>query len=213
MPTDPLRDIPGPAGALEALLDLPARGEPRAVVALAHPHPVEGGTMHTRLVYESAKALARIGCAVLRFNFRGVGRSAGSFDAGVGEMDDYRAALDALTARFPDRPLWAAGVSFGAWVALGVGAADPRVSLLLGLAAPVDRYDFDALRSSTKPKFIVHGELDELVSVKDVRRLYAQLPEPRELIEIEGASHLFDGRTGEVAEALEDLLADFESSA
>ena len=89
--SEPLREIPGPAGPLEVLIDLPA-GTPRAAVVFAHPLPTQGGTMHTKVVFQGAKALTRIGCAVLRFNFRGVGRSAGAWDEGRGEMDDYRAA-------------------------------------------------------------------------------------------------------------------------
>ena len=88
---EPLRQIPGAVGPLEALLDAPA-GEPRAAVVFAHPLPTQGGTMHTKVVFQAAKALARIGCVVLRFNFRGVGRSAGTWDDGRGELDDYRAA-------------------------------------------------------------------------------------------------------------------------
>jgi alpha/beta superfamily hydrolase len=212
MPTEFLREIPGPVGPLEALLDLPG-GDPRAVVVFAHPHPLQGGTMHTKAVYQAAKALARIGCAVLRFNFRGVGLSAGAFDAGLGEMDDFRAGLDFMAARYPNLPMWATGFSFGSWVALSVGADDPRVTLLLGIAPPVDRYDFERLRTSTKPKFFIHGERDELISIKDIRRFYAQLQEPKELVEIEGATHLFEGKTSEVGDAVEDLLADYNTPA
>lgn len=208
MASEFLREIPGPAGPLEALLDVPAR-DARAAAVFAHPHPLQGGTMHTRAVYQSAKALARIGVATLRFNFRGVGRSAGTFDAGPGEMDDFRAGLDFMESRYPGLPLWAAGFSFGSWVALTVGAEDPRVKLLLGIAPAVDRYDFAAVRQSTKPKFIIHGERDELVSLKDVRRFYSELDEPKELVVIDGADHLFDGKTSEVGEAVEDLLGDF----
>ena len=119
--------------------------EPRAAVVFAHPHPQMGGTMHTKVVYQAAKALARIGCAVLRFNFRGVGTSAGSFDEGHGEKDDVRAALDFMHDRYPEAPLWAAGMSFGSWVGLTVGAEDPRVSTLIGVSMPVSRYDFEAV--------------------------------------------------------------------
>jgi len=208
MPSAFLREIPGPQGPLEALLDVPA-GEPRAAAVLAHPHPQFGGTMHTKAVYQSAKALARIGVAVLRFNFRGVGRSAGSFDAGPGEMDDFRAALAFVEDRYVGLPFWAAGMSFGSWVALTVGAEDPRVTLLLGVAAPVDRYDFAAVKQSDKPTFLIHGEEDELISIKDVRRFYSELKEPKELVVIPDANHLFEGKTAEVGEAVEDLLGDF----
>ncbi len=208
MTSDFLREIAGPAGPLEALLDLP-EGEPRAVAVFGHPHPLHGGTMHTKALYQAAKAMPRIGVAALRFNFRGVGRSGGTFDSGDGEKDDFRAALSFVEQRFPDLPIWAAGMSFGSWIALSVGAEDTRVALLLAVAPPVDRYDFDALKTSTLPKFIVHGESDELISIKEIRKFYAQIPEPKELVTIEDANHLFEGKTSLVGEAVEDLLADF----
>jgi alpha/beta superfamily hydrolase len=210
MPTEFLREIPGPSGPLEALMDLPD-GEPRAVAVLGHPHPLQGGTLHTKGVYQAAKGMARIGVAALRFNFRGVGRSAGTFDSGVGEQDDFRAAIDFARQRYSDLPVWAVGMSFGAWVAMTTGASDSRVSLLFGIAPPIDRYDFSVLLTSTLPKFIVHGENDELISIKDIRRFYAQLPEPKELVVIEDADHLFDGKTSLVGEAVEDLLGDFNA--
>src|SRR6266852_1085955 len=172
----PLHEIPGPAGRLEALLDEPTpRGigadgrlevghteGMRAAVVFGHPHAAYGGTMHTKAVYQAAKALSRIGCAVLRFNFRGAGASAGSFANGPGEMDDFRAAQDFMRDRYPDAMMWAAGMSFGAWIALTVGAEDPRVSTLIGIAPPIDRYDFNSVERSTKPKFFIQGELDEI---------------------------------------------------
>lgn len=209
--TDILREIAGPAGPLEALLELPA-GEPRAVAAFGHPHPLHGGTLHTKVVYQSAKALARTGVAVLRFNFRGVGRSAGTHDGGPGEMDDYRAALDYMAMRFPGKPLWAAGFSFGSWIAWNVGLDDSRVAVLLGIGLPVDRFDFGPVRSSPKAKFVIHGERDELISIRDIRKFYAELSEPKELAVIEDANHLFDGKTTEVGDAVEDVLGDFDGA-
>ena len=133
-----VNDLKGPAGRLEALLDGPdTEGPVRAAVVFAHPHPQFGGTMHTKTVFQGAKALARIGCAVLRFNFRGVGASEGAFDRGEGEKEDFRAALDFMEAHYPGAKIWAAGFSFGSWVALEVGAVDPRVSVLIGIAPPV----------------------------------------------------------------------------
>lgn len=195
-------------GPLEILIDRPA-GQPRAVVVFAHPLPTEGGTMHTKVVFQSAKALARIGCVVLRFNFRGVGRSAGTWDGGKGEIDDYRAALDYMAAENPGLQIWAAGFSFGSYVAMTAGAQDDRVCTLIGIAPPVDRYEFDAVKASTKPKFIIHGQEDELISLKLVRHFYAQLADPKELIEIDRANHLFDGQAAEVGDALEELLVDY----
>ncbi len=200
--------LSGPAGPLEARLDEPARA-PRAAAVFAHPHPQHGGTMHTKVVYQGAKALARIGCAVLRFNFRGVGTSAGTYDEGRGERDDYRAALDYMAGRYPARPVWAAGFSFGAWIALTIGADDPRVTALIGIAPAVERADFAAVERSTKAKFFIQGDRDEICPLARLRLVYARASEPKDLIVIEGADHLFDGKTGEVAGALEDLLADF----
>ena len=205
---DTVREIPGPAGPLEALLDLPA-GSPRVGVVFAHPLPIQGGTMHTKVVFQSAKALNRIGCAVLRFNFRGVGRSAGTWDNGRGEMDDYRAAVDFLSGRYPDLEMWAAGFSFGSYIAMTSGADDDRICTLIGIAPPVNRYEFASVKLSTKPKFVVHGESDELIPLKAVREFYAQLQEPKEFVEIDRANHLFDGQASEVGDALEELLADF----
>ncbi len=208
MATEFLREIPGAVGPLESLLDLPD-GEPRAVAIFGHPHPLHGGTMHTKALYQAAKAMTRIGVAALRFNFRGVGHSSGTFDAGPGEKDDFRAAISFVSDRYPDLPVWAAGMSFGSWVAMTVGAEDARVSVLIGIAPPVDRYDFDVLKTCTLPKFIIHGEEDELISIKDIRKFYAQVPEPKELVTIEHANHLFETKTTLVGDAIEDLLADF----
>jgi alpha/beta superfamily hydrolase len=215
-------EIPGPLGPLEALLDEPARvrgdgggpaegaaPRPRAAVVFAHPHTEYGGTMHTKVVYQSAKTLTRIGCAVLRFNFRGAGTSPGSFDGGRGEQDDLRAALEFIHARYPDAPLWAAGMSFGSYVALTAGAADPRVTTLIGVSVPLTHYDFSAVRDSAKAKFFIHGERDEICPVKDMRAFYAHASEPKELVVIDGADHLFDGKVGEVGDAIEDLLSDW----
>jgi len=204
-----VREIPGPLGPLEALLEEPKGIEPRAAVVFAHPLPTEGGTMHTKMCYQGAKGLVRAGCAVLRFNFRGVGRSAGSFDKGRGEQDDFRAAIDFMAARYPGVELWAGGASFGSYVALTAGAADDRVCALIAVAPPVDRYDFEAVKRSRKPTFIVHGEEDELIPLKLVREFYAQLEEPKELVVIDRANHLFEGQAGEVGDALEELLGDF----
>jgi alpha/beta superfamily hydrolase len=206
----PVHDLTGPAGRLEALLDVP-EGKPTAAVVFAHPLPTHGGTMHTKAVYQGTKGLVRAGCAVLRFNFRGVGASEGSFAAGEGEQEDFKAALDYMHARYPDLPLWAAGFSFGSWVALETGAVDDRVTVLIGIAPPVTKegYDFANTRKSTKPKFFVQGEADDLCPLQDLWAFYSALPEPKEVVIIDAADHLFDGHTTEVGEALEDLLKDF----
>lgn len=171
--------------------------------------------MHTKAVFQGSKGLSRIGCAVLRFNFRGVGNSEGTFDLGDGEKEDFSAALDYMAGRYPGIRLWAAGFSFGSWVALEVGAVDDRVSALIGIAPPVMTsvsgmdYQFPNTLASTKPKFFVQGEEDEVCPVQGMRAFYGQLEEPKELVVIDAADHLFEGKTQEVGEALEDLLRDF----
>ena len=213
MPT--VTDLTGPAGPLEAILDEPDRENVRAAVVFAHPHPQFGGTMHTKAVYQGAKGLARIGCAVLRFNFRGVGRSAGTFSGGAGEMSDFGAAVDYMSARYPGQRVWTAGFSFGSWVALESGAADERVTALIGISPPVatsvsgQEYTFEGTLASTKPKFFVQGEADDVCPLEAMWAFYGKLQEPKELVVIDGADHLFDGKTQEVGEALEDLLGDF----
>jgi len=219
----PLREIAGPAGRLEVLLDEPTprgigtdgrmnSGTPagvRAAVVFGHPHTELGGTMHTKVVYQTAKALSRIGCAVLRLNFRGAGASEGAFTNGPGEKDDMRAALDFMRGRYPEAPLWAGGMSFGSWIALTVGIEDSRVSTLIGIALPLSRYEFEPIARSTKPKFFVHGERDEVCPLAQVREFSGHAAEPKELVVIDGADHLFDGKVGEVADAIEDLLGDW----
>src|SRR5688572_32919925 len=129
--------------------------------------------MHTKVVFQGAKALTRIGCEVLRFNFRGVGRSAGTWDQGDGELEDFRAAVDFMAARHPQLELWTAGFSFGSHIAITAGAEDDRVCTLIAIAPPVHKYEYAALRVSTKPKFVIHGERDELIPIRLVRQFYA----------------------------------------
>ena len=205
-----VHDLKGPAGRLEALIDVP-EGTAKAAVVFAHPLPTHGGTMHTKAVYQATKGLVRAGRAVLRFNFRGVGASEGSFTGGAGEKEDFKAALDHMSGRYPDLPLWAAGFSFGSWIALETGATDDRVTVLVGIAPPVTRegYDFSSTKSSTKAKFFIQGEADDICPLQDMWKFYSELPEPKELVIIDTADHLFDGHTTEVGEAIEDLVKDF----
>ena len=212
----PLREIAGPVGRLEALLTPPvlAAGETvRAAVVFAHPHPLHGGTMHTKAVYRATKALAGLGCAVLRFNFRGVGASEGMFDNAVGELDDFGAGLDFMALRYPGADLWAAGFSFGAYVALTAGARDDRVSTLIGIAPALRMYDFSEVSASTKPKYFVQGERDELCPLEQMQAFFAELPEPKTLVVVPGANHLFNGRVEAVGQAVTEMLGHGRASA
>lgn len=192
--------LPGPAGRLECFLKRPADAHasgPAAVVC--HPHPLFGGTMHNKVVHAASEALVRLGLPVLRFNFRGAGRSAGAHDGGRGEQDDLRAVLDDLAARYPGAPLLVGGYSFGAFVGLGVGCLDPRVMALLGIGAPVGLYNFGFLRECRKPLFLIQGESDPLAPLGLVLTLAAMLPDGARVLPIAGANHGFDDHLDEVA--------------
>src|SRR4029078_10610541 len=155
-------EIPAPHGFLEGLLrmpdSLPAPGAaPQMSTVMCHPHPVYGGTMHTKAVFRIAQALVDLGFPTLRFNFRGVGRSTSSYDHGRGERDDVRAALDYLASLFQDVPLALGGFSFGSWVALPLGCSDARVVQLIGAVVPVASLPVDSLAGCAKYKLIVQG--------------------------------------------------------
>src|SRR5690242_6087330 len=155
--------LPGRAGNLEGILWLPEPGRKiHFASVVAHPHPLYQGTMHNKVVYQAAKAIDSLGIPVLRFNFRGVGASEGTYDHGRGEEEDVRSALDYLGAQFSGVPLIAAGFSFGAWVGLRIGCSDPRVVDLIGLGLPIDdrKLRFDYLRTCAKPKLLIQGESD-----------------------------------------------------
>jgi alpha/beta superfamily hydrolase len=202
-----VRHLDGPAGRLEARIDEPS-GAPRAVAVIAPPHPELGGTLHDRVVYHATQGLIRVGCAVVRFTFRGAGASEGTFTGGPGERDDFRTAIDAAVARYPGLPVWAVGYSFGAWIAADVGAADPRVTQLVAIAPPIDGYDFGPVTTAGKPVFLVHGEFDHFTSTKAMQRFYGTLAEPRELVIVDGADHLFDGHVSEIADTLAGLFSE-----
>ena len=198
--------IPGPAGELEALLEWDPQIAALATALICHPHPVYGGTMHNKVVFRAAKAALAAGLPTLRFNFRGAGKSAGTFDEGNGEREDVRAALNHLAERFPNLPIVLVGFSFGAWVGLAVGANDQRVTALVGLGLPVDSHDCSFLRQAAKPKLIIQGTHDQYGSRQRVEELYASLAQPKQIHWVEGADHFFAGHLPEVQEVLSGFL-------
>jgi alpha/beta superfamily hydrolase len=200
--------LAGPEGRLEALLWTTPVADPSLVAVVCHPHPLYGGTMHNKVVFQAAKALHQFGIPVLRFNFRGVGMSEGVHDKARGEQDDLRAALAYLAAEFPGRPILAAGFSFGSWVCLRVGCDDPRVAKLVGLGLPVDHSDFGFLRTCTKPKLIVQGGNDKFSSRKNVESAFALMSEPKRLVLVEDADHFFVGQLEKIGAAISDWLAE-----
>lgn len=195
--------IEGPAGRLEAMLWTVANAEPDLVAVMCHPHPVFGGTMHNKVVYQAAKALHGHGIPVLRFNFRGAGLSEGAHDKGRGEQDDVRAAVNYLAREFPGRAILLGGFSFGAWVGLRVGCEDARVAKLIGLGIPVNGSDLSYLRTCAKPKLIIQGGNDQFGSRDKVEALFAEMPEPKQLVIVEGVDHFFAGKLSEMGAAID----------
>jgi len=198
--------LEGPAGRLEALLWTAHAADPSFAALVCHPHPLYGGTMHNKVVYQTAKALHQLGAPVLRFNFRGAGQSEGEHDRGAGEQDDVRAALDYLAAEFPGKPIVLAGFSFGSWVGLRVGCEDPRVSRLIALGLPVDNVDASYLKACTKPKLFIQGANDQFGSREKLEALFGELPEPKRLVFVGGADHFFEGHLDEVGPIIHDWL-------
>jgi uncharacterized protein len=201
--------LDGPAGRLEALLN--AGSESAAYAGLVcHPHPLFGGTLHNKVVFHAMKALNNFGFPVLRFNFRGTGLSHGEHDKGTGEVDDVRTALKWLEREFA-LPIVFAGFSFGAAVGLRAVHSDDRVSALIALGLPVaavdDRtYDFEFLRTSSKPKLFLSGSRDQFGPPGKLEAAVETFAEPKKLVRIEAADHFFEGRLREMRDVIEAWL-------
>lgn len=172
---------------------------------VCHPHPLFGGTLTNKVVHTVARAFVAHGAATLRFNFRGVGASAGSHDEGRGETDDLLAVVEAGRVRLPGRPLWLGGFSFGAYVALRAqGRAG--AARLVTVAPPVGRWDFSALEAPRCPWLVIQGDRDELVDHAQVAGWLAALAPQARLALLPGAEHFFHGRLHEVKAAVSDFL-------
>jgi alpha/beta superfamily hydrolase len=201
--------LEGPAGRLEAILWTPVRSDsPLLAAVICHPHPLFGGTMHNKVVYNAAKTMDALGIPVLRFNFRSAGLSAGEHDKGRGELGDVQAALDYLAAQFPGIPLLLAGFSFGSLVGLRVGCRDARVSELSGIGIPVNSSDFSFLANCPKPKLFVHGSNDKFGARKKVEETVAALTGENRLVVVEDADHFFAGHLDEFNAAIANWLTE-----
>ncbi len=201
--------LPSGAGELEALLTLPVPepfGDTPAAV-ICHPHPLYGGSMHTKVVVTASHAFLDLGMPSLRFNFRGVGRSSGKYDEGRGEQDDVRAAINYMAGKY--KKLVVAGHSFGAWAGMKAGCEDTRVQMVIGIGMPVNFVDMFFLRDCLKPKIFIHGALDTLIPVEKVEGIYSELPEPKKLVKIEGADHFFTGKLDELAGVVRGLTQEY----
>lgn len=193
-------EFAGPVGKLIGELEEPG-SRPRALGVVCHPHPAHGGSMRNAIVVRAARGLRAAGLITLRFNFRGVEGSAGTYD-GNQEVEDAAAAAAMLTARHPELPLWLAGYSFGARIAAELAGRDGGVERLLLIAFPCALHDPGLLGRLPQPGLIVLGERDAFGSASDLRRRLPALPAHLELVEVPGADHFFRGRTPLVEEAV-----------
>jgi len=192
-------NIPTQTGHLEGILKPEEEGViPRYAALVCHPHPLYGGTMHNKVVFKAAQALQILGMPALRFNFRGVGHSTGTYDEGRGEMDDVRFALEFLSRRYPGLPVILGGFSFGAYVALRVAAIDDRVQTMIGLGVPARVFEGEHLQGSHKPKLIIQGTKDELAPYALTAQWFEQVPAPKSLVAVQGADHFFQGHLDEI---------------
>lgn len=200
-------ELQGPAGRIEALLQEREDAAPAFLSVVCHPHPLFGGTLHNKVAHRAASTLFGLGGAVLRFNFRGVGRSEGAHDRGRGERDDALLLVEWMRRRHPGVPVWMAGFSFGSWVASRVAAAEPSVERLLLIAPPVHTQTFAEMRGCRVPKLVVQGTADEICRPENLARVYPEWAEPKRLVEVAGAGHFFDRQLTELASAIEQGFA------
>jgi alpha/beta superfamily hydrolase len=210
MTTVPDDDAPlflaGPAGRIETALDAPGADVPaRPLLAIVcHPLPTEGGTMHNKVVTMTARALRECGATTLRFNFRGVGQSEGRFDDGEGELADLRAVAAWARAEHPDKVLWLAGFSFGAWVSLRL-ANELQAAALVSIAPPVGRsWEFSGIDLPSVPWLVIQGDADEIVEPQAVHDWVASLPRPPELVRMPDTSHFFHRKLMDLRGALKN---------
>ena len=203
--------LPGPAGRLEAIFWRPSGTPAKSAALVCHPHPLFGGTMHNKVVYQAAKSLDASGLAVLRFNFRGAGMSAGKHDKGIGEREDVRSAVHFLAGELPNAPILLAGFSFGCWVGLRVGCEDERVKSLIGLGAPVNNSDFSYLAQCEKPKLFVQGGNDQFGEAGRLRSMAESLPGENRVVFVENADHFFTGKLDRLDAAITEWMKDKHS--
>ena len=203
--------LAGPAGRIEAAFDAPDADVPaRPLLAIVcHPLPTEGGSMHNKVVTMAARALREVGATTLRFNFRGVGQSEGRFDDGDGELDDLRAVAAWARTQHPDKALWLAGFSFGAYVSLRL-AVELRAAALVSIAPPVGRsWDFSAIEVPTAPWLVIQGEADEIVDPQAVFAWLATLPRQPRLVRMPDTSHFFHRKLIDLRGALKHGVQDW----
>jgi alpha/beta superfamily hydrolase len=200
----------GPAGRLEGRFQ-PSKQKNGPIAIILHPHPMFHGTMNNQVVYQLFYMFTKRGFAVLRFNFRGVGRSQGEFDHGAGELSDAAAALDWVQSIHPDaRSCWVAGFSFGAWIGMQLLMRRPEVEGFISIAPPANLHDFTFLAPCPSSGLIVHGDADKVVPLKDVQLLVDKLKTQKGIkidqAIIPGANHFFENNVDELLRICSDYV-------
>jgi uncharacterized protein len=200
----------GAEGRLEARYH-PAKTEKAPIALLLHPHPQHGGTMHNKVVFALHQTFSRLGFTTLRFNFRGVGRSQGSYSRGEGELTDAAATLDWLQATHSNAPAcWVAGFSFGAWIGMQLLMRRPEITRFISIAPPASAYDFGFLAPCPSSGLIIHGDKDELVPLEPVQRLAEKLNKQRDIVAdlrvMKGAGHFFNDKLEKVSGIVEEYV-------
>lgn len=194
--------LEGPAGQLEVLTTYPeSPHNPPVIAVICHPHPLFGGTLTNKVVTTLARSFSTLGFSTVRFNFRGVGKSQGEYDKGIGETEDLLALLQWLKTACPDHAIWLAGFSFGAYVAAR-GAKKWPVEQLICVAPPIENFPFKSLPPFPCPWLLVQGDQDEVVSADAVFSWAESLDNPPPVIKIKGATHFFHGQLIELREEL-----------
>ncbi len=200
--------IPGPAGRLEALLEEPADRDPIAAALVCHPHPQHGGTMHNKVVYRMARGLRSSGAAVLRFNYRGVNLSEGSYDNGIGEIEDARAALGLLRERYPALPFLLAGFSFGSRIVQKLGCPEPGTRRVIAVGFPVRHLDGGRYTSCPVPRVFIQSPNDEFGPRADFQPFFDTLHGDNQLIWVDSNDHFFGGALDEFEAAVRSVPLD-----
>lgn len=198
--------IEGPSGALETLAEN-FDDSPKGILVVCHPHPLHGGTMQNKVVHTLARAGHDMGLASLRFNYRGVGKSEGSYSEGIGETDDLLAVIDWLDDHFHAIPIWLAGFSFGAYVAIRA-SSQREIKQLITVAPAVNLVRFEGLEMPSCPWLLLMGTEDEIVPFDNVIEWIDKLGTPPKTIYYEGVGHFFHGQLVKLRQTLIDELSD-----
>ena len=200
-PTVESLSIAGPAGNIEAVLDTPRDADGTRVAVVCHPHPLYGGTMTNKVVHTLAKAFSELGLPALRFNYRGVGASAGSYGEGNGETDDAIAVIDWARQRWPQARLWLGGFSFGGPVAIRA-SAQREADRIVTVAPAIQKVAVTGVKLPQCPWLLVQGDNDELVDAREVQQWVQTLGRPPQLALLPGVDHFFHGRLHDLREAV-----------